>query len=298
MAFMKTFNFTPKPFVKWAGGKTQACSQFKDRGLIPIKFGTYFEPFLGGGALFLYLRVSKTILSDNNEELINAYRVIKSYVFDLIEILKNHKKGHNKEYYYKIRSLDPQELTNVDRAARLIYLNKTCYNGLYRVNSKGKFNVPIGRYKNPAILEEENLIAIHELLKNPDIKIQVADFEECEKEVERNDFVYFDPPYSPLSETANFTAYTKECFGQQEQIRLANLFKKLSDRGCFVLLSNSDIEFIRNLYSEFYIHKKIMVPRFISSNPNRRKAIGELAITNYQPKIGQKTLLEKLSVPE
>jgi len=284
MADMKIFNRSSRPFVKWAGGKTQACIQFRERGLIPPEFKTYCEPFLGGGAFFFYLKPSKAILSDNNEELINAYQVIKSSVSELIEILKKHKVNHNKEYYYKIRALKTQELSSVERAARLIYLNKTCFNGLYRVNSKGQFNVPMGRYKEPAILDEENLTKLHELLENPNIQINFEDFEECEKELDKGDFVYFDPPYNPLSNTANFTAYTKECFGEPEQIRLANLFKRLSSKGCFVLLSNSDTNLIRDLYSDFYVHESIMIPRFINSDSSKRKSIGELAITNYPAK--------------
>jgi len=278
--FMSTYG-SPRPFVKWAGGKSQAYPQFRRRGLIPHKYNNYFEPFLGGGAIFLQLRPEAAILSDNNEELINGYQVIKSNIRDLVKILKKYKAKHSKEFYYKIRGQDVKTLDRVERAGRMIYLNKTCFNGLYRVNSKGQFNVPMGQYKNPNILGEKNLLKMHSLLNKPTIKIMVADFEDIEDACGKNDFIYLDPPYHPLSKTANFTAYTKKTFGEEEQKRLAAFFRRLSEKGCKVLLSNSGTEFIRNLYKKFYIHENIMVPRYINSDATKRKPISEIAITNY-----------------
>jgi len=269
----------PKPFVKWAGGKTQLLDKLYEN--IPETFNTYYEPFLGGGALFFFLYsnglISKAILSDLNDELINAYLVIKSKVYDLIEELKRDNFYINeKKRYYEIRSWEPED--PVQRAARFIYLNKTAYNGLYRVNRQGKFNVPFGRYKNPKILDEENLLAVHEALQIADIF--VSDFEEAVKSAKSKDFIYFDPPYQPLSKTSNFTSYTKNAFSKIEQIRLSKVFKKLHNQGCYVLLSNSYTSFIKMLYSEFTIIT-VYARRAINSKADGRKPIAEVLIKNY-----------------
>ncbi len=241
----KTIVDVPHPFLKWAGGKRQLISQFDK--FFPSKFNKYIEPFVGGGAIFFYLLPNNAILIDNNEELINCYKVIQNNVLELIESLKKHR--NEKDYYYRIRDLDrnPEEfnkLSDVERASRTIYLNRVCYNGLYRVNSKGQFNVPFGRYKNPKICDEENLLVVNKALKN--VKIFKASFEKCLEFAEKGDFIYFDPPYQPISATAYFTSYTKDNFGKDSQMKSFEVFKECNERGCKVMLSNSYNKFILN----------------------------------------------------
>ncbi len=256
----------PKPFVKWAGGKRQIIHILKNE--IPEKFNTYIEPFVGGGALFFELLPEKAIINDINEELINAYIVIKNNVEQLIENLKKHK--NEEEYYYKIRAVNPKNLNPIERASRFIYLNKTCFNGLYRENSKGEFNVPFGRYKEPKILEEDNLRAISEFLNNTDILILNRDYKDVCKMAKKGDLVYLDPPYYPISKTASFTKYTKYDFSENDQIELSKIFRELDRKGCYVILSNSNTEFIKNLYKE-YIIKELEVNRAINSKATERK---------------------------
>jgi len=264
----------PKPFVKWAGGKKQLLNQLMTN--IPLRFNRYYEPFLGGGALFFSLLPDDAVLADKNEELINAYIVIRDNVEALIKSLKKHK--NTESYYYQIREVDPNKLSPVERASRFIYLNKTCYNGLWRVNSKGKFNVPFGRYKNPKICDEENLRAVSLALQGKEILC--CDFEEAVVAAKAGDFIYFDPPYYPLSKTASFTRYTKEDFGPKEQERLAKVFKELDRRGCYLLLSNSNTDFIKKLYSGYNI-KEVKANRFINCKANKRKGVTELLISNF-----------------
>ena len=255
----------PKPFVKWAGGKRQIIDILIKN--IPDNFGTYIEPFVGGGALFFELKPHRAIISDINAELINAYLVIKDNVEDLIESLKKHK--NEKSYYYKLRSLNPDTLSPVERASRFIYLNKTCYNGLYRENSKGQFNVPFGNYKNPKICDEENLRAVSELLNSIDVQIFNCDYRETCKLAKEGDFVYFDPPYHPLSRTASFTKYTKFDFNEDDQIELSMVFRELDKKGCYVLLSNSNTDFIRDLYKDYEIID-VEAMRAINAKGNKR----------------------------
>ena len=266
-------------FVKWAGGKKQLLDQFKS--YFPKEIDRYFDTFMGGGAVAFYIikhyKPKEVFISDNNEELINTLNIIKNNVDELINLLKEHKKNHNKEYYYKIRSLNPDVLSKVERAGRFIYLNKSCFNGLYRVNSKGGFNVPIGSSKNPLICPEEDLREISQLLKNA--KVEVKQFYEIEKEVKKGDFCYFDPPYYPLKK-ASFTTYTKEQFLEKEQERLAQLFKELDKKGAKVMLSNSDTKFIRELYKDYPI-KIVKANRMINCDGKGRGKINELVVTNY-----------------
>jgi len=276
-----------KPFVKWAGGKRQLLPELLK--FIPKKFNNYFEPFVGGGALFfeLYnlgvLKDKKIFLSDINEELINSYKVIKNYPHELIEKLKEFKAKHTKEFYYQIRDLDRNEnykiLDSITKAARFIYLNKTCFNGLYRVNKKGYFNVPIGSYKNPQIVDEENILEVSKTLKN--VVIKHCDYKEILRYTKKNDFVYFDPPYYPLNDTANFTSYTQNNFLENEQIELFKTFETLSNKGICVLESNSDTDFIKNLYKNYKI-EKVLANRPINSKTNKRGKITEVLIRNYQ----------------
>ena len=267
-------------FVKWAGGKKQLLEQFKL--FFPNEIERYHEPFIGGGAVAFYVikhyKPKEIFLSDINEELINAYLMIRNNVEELIKLLKEHKKNHNEEYYYKIRALKPENLSKVERAGRLIYLNKTCFNGLYRVNSKGKFNVPIGSYENPLICPEKELREISVLLK--DAKIECMSFEGVLKNAKMEDFIYFDPPYYPLKEGKSFTSYTKEAFLEKEQRRLAEVFDELNKRDCKVMLSNSDTPLIESLYKK-YKPLVVKAKRMINCNAKGRGEINELIITNY-----------------
>ena len=269
----------PHPFIKWAGGKKQLLEQIDE--YLPQKFNNYIEAFVGGGALFFYLLPNKAFLIDNNEELINCYNVIQNKVKDLIISLKKHK--NEKEYFYKIRNIDrnPQEYNNksdVERASRTIFLNKCCFNGLFRVNSRGEFNVPFGKYKNPKFCDKENLLTVNKVLKN--IRIVNGDFQECLKFVKKDDFVYFDPPYQPISETSNFTSYTKENFSKKDQVRLFEVYEELDNRGCRLMLSNSYNDFILELYDNFNI-KTVYAKRAINSDATGRGEIKEVLIINY-----------------
>jgi DNA adenine methylase len=245
-----------KPFVKWAGGKQQLLAQYE--AFLPGRSKRYFEPFVGGGAVFFHSwntgrLPEKGFLFDNNEELVNAYRVVRDQVDELLAILAAHKARHCQEYFYEIRSLDRQDvaLSDVERAARTIYLNKTCYNGLYRVNRKGQFNVPMGSYKNPRIQDECTLKAANAALQG--VCIEIRDFRTIVDLAHAGDFFYFDPPYDPLSRTARFTSYTAGSFGHGDQRDLANVFARLSEAGCRCMLSNSYTPFVLELYKQFTI---------------------------------------------
>ena len=273
-----------RPFLKWVGGKTQLLGQFS-RFLPPRgSYSKYLEPFVGSGAVFFHLRPDEAHLADNNEELVNCYKQIQGHVEAVIEVLRSHKRFHSKRYYYKVRSLQPKELSFVERAARLIYLNKTCFNGLYRVNSRGGFNVPMGRYRNPPILDEHILQAVHSALKGAGLYCMEF-WKFCDEFAEKGDFVYFDPPYFPLSKTANFTSYTAGAFKEEDQLRLRDIFEKLGRRGCFLMLSNSDTSFIRSAYKKYRKTTfKVSARRSINSSAKKRGPISELVILNYQPK--------------
>ncbi|MBD2388275.1 DNA adenine methylase [Cylindrospermum sp. FACHB-282] len=268
----------PRPFLKWAGGKGRLIQQYKN--YFPESYNTYYEPFLGGGAVFFHLQPSAAVLTDINPELITTYRCVRDSVDDLIERLKKHKQQHDKhdkDYYYEVRSYP--EGSDLEKAARFIYLNKTCFNGLYRVNSQGKFNVPLGRYKNPGICNEELLRAASIALYKK--KIRKADFAQVlNHATSSDDFVFFDPPYYPVSETSYFTAYSRYSFAENQQIKLKDVFVELAKQGVKVMLSNSDCPFIRNLYSGFNIYT-ISAARSINSNAQRRGKITEVLVTSY-----------------
>ncbi|MDH7577858.1 MAG: DNA adenine methylase [Bacillota bacterium] len=267
-------NVKPKPPVKWAGGKGQLLSQFEP--LFPKKFGAYHEPFVGGGAVFFHLLPERAVLIDNNPELINFYLVVRESLDELLISLHKHKNEAG--YYYQIRALDPEKLDPVSRASRFLFLNKTGYNGLWRVNRQGRHNVPFGRYKNPRIADVENLRRVSDALKRAQILLN--DFSVVLNYAESGDFIYFDPPYYPLSETANFTDYTADSFGREDQERLAETFQELDKRGCLVMLSNSDTSFIRELYSGYHL-TVVSAKRAINCRADRRGPIGELVIRNY-----------------
>lgn len=277
----------PKPFVKWVGGKRQLLEQFRVDNLYP-PFGfnpekaTYFEPFAGGGAMFFDLLPEKSVLSDMNEELVITYNVIKNNVEILIKKLKEHKQKNNKAYYLKVRAQDIEKLSDVNIAARFIYLNRTGFNGLYRVNSSGQFNVPYADNKNPLICDEKNLRKAHDAMKHT--KILHEDYKKVLEKAKKGDFIYFDPPYYPVNKTSSFTNYTKEGFLEKEQTELRDVFMKLHKRGCFVMLSNSDTPFINKLYSRLdrkvKIHK-VFAGRAINSKGSGRGKIKEVVIINY-----------------
>jgi DNA adenine methylase len=273
---------TPRPFLKWAGGKSQLIPQY-----LPYfpTYQNYYEPFVGGGAIFFHLQPKRSFLIDINIELVNVYRCVKDDLEALIALLEAHREAHGPEHYYQVRSnLAPSDDwffqgNNVERAARLIYLNKTCFNGLYRENSKGQFNVPIGSYKKPAIYDPDALRAASIALQASRIEygsfemvLQYAKFPE--------DFVYFDPPYHPISKTSNFTAYNRYSFDEERQVRLRDVFAELSDRGVKVMLSNSDCPFVRDLYKDFNIHT-IYATRNINCNAEKRGKITEVLVTSY-----------------
>ncbi len=272
-----------KPFVKWAGGKRQIIDELKKR--IPKRFGIYFEPFVGGGALFFELSPSKAVINDLNKELMNVYNCIKdrNKFLKMCEELNNCEQNHSEDFYYEIRNKDRDkksfnQMDEYKRAARTIYLNKACFNGLYRVNSKNEFNVPFNGKSRIKTYDRKNLSIIHSYLNNNDITILNTDFEEAVKNAKKGDFVYFDPPYD--SDSTIFNHYTENGFGKEEQIRLAKVYKELSDRGCYVMLSNSNTEFIKNLYKDYNIYV-IEANRNINSNGKKRGKIEEVIITNY-----------------
>lgn len=274
----------PKPFVKWVGGKRQLLKQFREMGLYPPDdfnpfTNTYFEPFAGGGAVFFDLLPQKAELSDLNSELVTTYNVIKNDVDALIKSLKKHK--YEKEYYLGVRAKDPKALSDLDVASRFIFLNRTCFNGMYRVNSKGDFNVPFGKYTNPIICDEENLRKVSKVLQKVTIKNQ--DYKKVLEKAKKGDFVYFDPPYYPVSKTASFTSYTADTFLGKEQTELRDTFVELHKRGCFVMLSNSDTPCINKLYSGIKGVKvsKVSAGRAINSNAAKRGKISEVLVTNY-----------------
>lgn len=275
-------------FVKWAGGKKQLIEQFKP--FFPEKIERYLEPFVGGGAVLFYVlktyKPKEVFIFDINEELINTYKVIRDDVENLIKELKKLKKLHNKEHYYQVRAENPKLLSPLTRASRFIYLNKTCFNGLYRVNSKGGFNVPMGKYKNPLICPEEDLKLISKLLK--DVKIVNGGFEECLKYAKKNSFIYFDPPYYPLKKSS-FTTYAKGNFLDKEQEQLKEVFSKLDKKGCKVMLSNSDTDFIKKLYKKYNINF-VKATRMINCNGKGRGKVNEVVVTNYKLKEEQKKL--------
>jgi DNA adenine methylase len=269
-----------QPFLKWAGGKRQLLPILTS--YVPKNYNDYYEPFLGAGALFFKLQPRRAVINDNNTELINCYYVIENCLDELIKDLKKHK--NEEEYFYHIRNMDRTDdfclINDIKRASRFIYLNKTCYNGLYRVNSKGHFNTPFGRYKNPKYVDLENLKLIQECLYNNTIAILDYDFEEAVYSAKKGDFIYFDPPYHPISKTSSFTGYGINGFGEVEQVRLYKVFSELDKRGCFVMLSNSSTDFIKTLYKEYNI-KTVQANRNINSNATGRGKIDEVLILNY-----------------
>lgn len=265
----------PRPFLKWAGGKGKLITQYNH--YLPNGFDTYYEPFLGGGAIFFYLQPPSSILMDINPELVNVYCCIRDRVDHVIELLEIHQRQHSHDYYYQMRA--SAGATDLEKAARIIYLNRTCFNGLYRENSKGQFNVPMGRYKNPTICDVELLRATSAALRST--RIELSSFEAVLQDANSSqDFVYLDPPYHPISATSKFTSYNRYAFTESDQIQLRDTFVTLVERGVNVMLSNSDCPFVRDLYQDFTIYT-IVASRAINSNAEKRGKITEVLVTSY-----------------
>lgn len=289
--FPKTANVTrvasitddslPKPFLQWVGGKREMIPQY--RSFFPKKFNRYFEPFLGGGAMFFELLPKKSFLNDNNRELFEAYKGVRDFPEMVISILENLKEKHSQELYMHIRELDRKydlfsDFRNYEIAARAIYLNQTCFNGVYRVNQKGQFNVPIGSSLNRLISDPSTILKASKILKKA--TLECVDFEEAVKNVRKGDLVFLDPPYYPISKHSDFTRYTKEKFYQEDQERLRDSVVKLSRKGAYIMLANSDCDFIRNLYRDFKIHT-VQSSRSLNCKSDKRGKVSELLITNY-----------------
>ncbi|MDZ4769684.1 MAG: DNA adenine methylase [Chloroflexota bacterium] len=266
-----------RPVLKWAGGKAALIPQFLPHLPSPDHYARYIEPFIGGAALFFYLQPENALLFDLNPHLVELYVTVRDHVDDLIVALKKHHNDH--DYFYEVRAQQTEALTPIERAARFIFLNRTCYNGLYRVNRQGKFNVPFGKYKNPTLCDEPGLRAASAALRNA--SIETADFERLIDVAQRGDFIYFDPPYEPLTPTSSFTSYTNDGFTSQDQARLAELYRALDARGCLLMLSNSSAPLIYTLYQDFHI-QPIQARRAINSKAEGRGVVTELLVTNYQ----------------
>jgi len=283
----KNSNPILRPFLKWAGGKRQLLSDL--RQYIPKDFSsTYFEPFVGAGAFLFDLQPKKAVINDKNIELINCYQTIKDNPEELLELTREYQQNISKERYYELRELDRKpdfhQLSNVQRAARIIYLNKTCFNGLFRVNSQGQFNVPYGANKKPVVADEAVIKAISKYLNNNNIKITNQDFADAVSKAKKGDFIYFDPPYDPLSDSSSFTGYDLSGFGKDQQRQLREVCDKLVDKGCKVLLSNSATDFIKQLYSDknYYSWREVKATRHINSVGTSRGKISEILVfSNY-----------------
>ena len=278
-----TKNILTVPFLKWVGGKRQLVQAIKK--LLPKGMSqyTYYEPFIGGGALLFALQPKKALINDFNEELINVYRVIKDSPSELIEDLSKHI--NTAEYFYNLRSVDRNplfnDLTDIERASRIIYLNKTCYNGLYRVNSSGEFNSPFGKYKNPNIINKPVIMAVSDYLNKSNIQIYNGDYERVLQNVNSKSFVYLDPPYHPLSDSSSFTGYTQGGWNEKDQLRLRDVCCRLNEQGAKFLLSNSSADFIKEIYSDFDIHV-VKATRSINSDSSKRGHVNEFLIRNYE----------------
>ncbi len=262
----------PRPFLKWAGGKSKLVETIMTR--FPHNFGRYFEPFLGGGAVYFGLEPERAVLADMNLELVTAYTALRDELPRVLAALRRHRA--NREHFYAVRAQDASGMSPTARAARMIFLNRTCYNGLYRVNRSGAFNVPFGKYDNPTICDEENLRAVSHALQ--DATIEHSDVFSTVAKARAGDLVYFDPPYDPVSKTASFVSYTDRGFTSEDQERLAQTFRDLADRGVHAVLSNSDTPFIRKLYKGFRVDT-VHVRRAINSRADRRGPVAEVLVS-------------------
>ena len=271
-----------EPILKWAGGKRQLLPEIK-KVIVTLNFNghCFYEPFVGGGAVFMDMCFPKAAINDINPELINVYIQIKENPYELIKLLEKHKENHCHDYFYEIRNLDRnpdfEKMSDIEKAARTIYLNRVCYNGLYRVNSKGQFNVPLGRYSNPEIVLKDKILELSDYLKSNNIKITCQDFEKSIKSAKQGDLIYFDPPYD--YEESGFTSYTKDGFSKDSLIRLKKVCDKLLEKGCKIILSNNDTKFVNELFSEEkYKIKHVLAKRMINCNGEKRDSVMEVII--------------------
>jgi len=265
-----------RPFLKWAGGKRRLVSTL--RRLAPATWNRYFEPFLGGGALFFAMPQPDSFLSDANDELMRCYRVVRDDPDALIDDLGSHV--YSRAHYNDVRALDPAQLTDIQRASRLVFLNRTCFNGLWRVNRRGQFNTPMGRYTNPTLVPAAEIRAASRALQG--CHLATADFQSAVADCQSEDLVYFDPPYVPAGGYADFDRYHAECFSSPDHERLATVAASLAERGCHVLLSNSDTPLVRRLYAGWHI-TPIAMPRSINCLGSRRGSVAELVISSVTP---------------
>ncbi|WP_247927652.1 DNA adenine methylase [Streptococcus constellatus] len=279
-------NILVAPVLKWVGGKRQLIEDISP--LIPKQISTYVEPFVGGAAILFHLQPKKAIINDFNDELMNVYQVIKENPNGLIKILEKHKEANSEEYYYETRALDRtsdyENLSKEEKAGRILYLNKTCYNGLFRVNSSGQFNAPYGKYKNPAIVNDVTIKAVSNYFNSANIKFLNGDYKEALKGLRKGTFVYLDPPYMPVSSSSNFTGYTENGFGYEKQVELRDECLKLNKRGIKFLQSNSYTPEILELYSDSSVFtiKVVQAKRSINSKSDKRGEISEVLIYNYE----------------
>ena len=279
-------NILVAPVLKWVGGKRQLISDIEP--LIPKSISTYVEPFVGGGAVLFHLQPKKAIINDYNQELMNVYQVIKDKPNELIEVLQEHKGLNSEDYFYEIRSLDRSEnyenMTDVEKAGRVIYLNKTCFNGLFRVNRAGFFNTPYGKYKNPSIVNEVTIKAVSNYFNSAKIKFLTGDYKEALRRLRSGAFVYFDPPYVPISSSSSFTGYTEHGFDYEKQVELRDECLKLHNRGVKFLQSNSYSPEILELYSDQKVFniEIVKAKRSINSQVDKRGEISEVLIYNYE----------------
>lgn len=278
----------PKPFVKWVGGKRQLLGQFREMGLYPPKefnssTNTYFEPFVGGGAMFFDLLPLKASINDINSELVVTYTTIRDNAEKLIVELNSGEYIYDKDVFLNIRAWELETVSELKRAARFIYLNRTAFNGMYRVNKSGKFNVPFGKYTSPQICDANNIRKVAQVLKNT--KVLNTSYKYVLDDAKKGDFVYFDPPYYPVSKTSSFTTYSNDAFLEREQEELRDAFMELHDRGCFVMLSNSDTPFVEDLFSKYSNEgvaiSRVSANRAINSNASKRGKVFEILVTNY-----------------
>ncbi|MFT8599937.1 MAG: DNA adenine methylase [Leuconostoc pseudomesenteroides] len=270
-----------KPFIKWVGGKRQLLPELAR--YVPKKFGTYFEPFLGGGAFLLMLQPEKAILNDFNPELVVTWQTVCDNPEQLTQLLQEYQRNHSKEFYLDLRAADRdgrlENMSSIERSARFIYMNKTGYNGLWRVNRKGQNNVPFGSYKNPKISDANTIFAVANYLNSAQVTFMNGDFEQAVSKAKTGDFVYFDPPYIPLSATSNFTGYSAE-FGYEQQVRLRDVFKRLHENGVHVMLSNSDVPLIEELYGDIkgVQIERVSVKRSVGARATSRTTVGEVIV--------------------
>lgn len=280
--FPGSVNPVASPFLKWVGGKRQLVPELRRRFPQDKEVSSYIEPFVGGGGMLLSIQPQGAVISDSNTELMNVYRVVRDAPAELVKLLECHE--NTPEHYYEVREQDRTEaystMPDLEKAARFIFLNKTCFNGLFRVNAQGFFNVPYGYYKKPQYVEYSKLMAVSAYLNHSKVKIEEGDYSNTLKHAAKGAFFYLDPPYAPISETSNFTGYTPGGFPMGEQVRLREFCREVHARGGLFMLSNSNSPLIHELYGEFTI-QTVSAQRNIAAHAERRGVVQEVVVTNY-----------------